>query len=123
LRGDIALRAPDGTLLAHETRVALCRCGQSANKPFCDGSHHQAAFHDPGAIGEKTLRPAEPGAPATLVVTPTENGPIEVLGAFSICDASGETCKDGGRAYLCRCGASANKPFCDGTHSKIGFRG
>ena len=48
---------------------------------------------------------------------------IEVLGAFSICDASGETCKDGGRAYLCRCGASANKPFCDGTHSKIGFRG
>ncbi|MFN8505102.1 CDGSH iron-sulfur domain-containing protein [Kouleothrix sp.] len=123
LRGDIALRAPDGTLLAHETRVALCRCGQSANKPFCDGSHHQAAFHDPGAIGEKTLRPAEPGVPATLVVTPTENGPIEVLGAFSICDASGETCKDGGRAYLCRCGASANKPFCDGTHSKIGFRG
>jgi uncharacterized Fe-S cluster protein YjdI len=46
VRGDIQITAPDGSLILHDTRVALCRCGTSKNKPFCDGSHSKADFRD-----------------------------------------------------------------------------
>ena len=39
VRGLIQLRSADGSLVAEDTRMALCRCGQSENKPFCDNSH------------------------------------------------------------------------------------
>lgn len=52
-----------------------------------------------------------------------ENGPIEVTGNFEIIDVNGERIKKEGPVFLCRCGGSANKPFCDGTHKKTGFAG
>ena len=50
------------------------------------------------------------------------NGPYIVEGEFTLTDANGQavTVK---KAALCRCGGSTTKPFCDGTHSKIGFQG
>lgn len=58
-----------------------------------------------------------------VVITAYENGPYVVKGDVTILDADGEPYDVGERASvaLCRCGASRNKPFCDGTHSKIGF--
>jgi 3-phenylpropionate/trans-cinnamate dioxygenase ferredoxin subunit len=54
----------------------------------------------------------------------TENGPYKVTGAIELLDASGTPVATQGTAvFLCRCGGSTNKPFCDGTHSKIGFQG
>ena len=44
LRGQIAVIAADGTSYEPRDRVTLCRCGYSANKPFCDGSHVAASF-------------------------------------------------------------------------------
>jgi uncharacterized Fe-S cluster protein YjdI len=44
VRGDITLKLPDGTLVRHDTRLALCRCGHSKNKPYCDNSHIEADF-------------------------------------------------------------------------------
>jgi hypothetical protein len=44
LRGNIEIQHPDGMVLLHDTRVALCRCGASKAKPFCDGSHTQISF-------------------------------------------------------------------------------
>jgi len=44
MRGNFELKNHDGTVLPRRTRVALCRCGQSKNKPFCDGSHRTCAF-------------------------------------------------------------------------------
>lgn len=44
VRGDIGLRLPGGDELMRETRVALCRCGHSENKPFCDNSHERVGF-------------------------------------------------------------------------------
>jgi CDGSH-type Zn-finger protein len=52
------------------------------------------------------------------------NGPLRVEGDFTICDASGNAFGLAGRTVisLCRCGHSANKPFCDGAHNKMGFK-
>jgi uncharacterized Fe-S cluster protein YjdI len=48
VRGEIRILAQDRTLLREDTRVALCRCGSSANKPFCDGSHRRVGFRTGG---------------------------------------------------------------------------
>ena len=52
------------------------------------------------------------------------NGPIRIEGNFSVVDAEGTAFGLGGRTMiaLCRCGHSANKPFCDGAHAREGFR-
>jgi uncharacterized Fe-S cluster protein YjdI len=47
VRGDVRLVTEDGTEIARDTRVALCRCGQSRRQPLCDGSHRAAGFRDP----------------------------------------------------------------------------
>jgi uncharacterized Fe-S cluster protein YjdI len=44
VRGDVTLVLQNGTAVRHDTRVALCRCGHSQNKPFCDNSHKTAGF-------------------------------------------------------------------------------
>ena len=55
-------------------------------------------------------------------ITATENGPYLVPGNATFTDADGNEQKTPGKAIaLCRCGQSANKPFCDGTHKKVGF--
>ncbi len=50
VRGRIELMSADGTTRLEDVRMALCRCGQSHNKPFCDNSHFYAGFDDPGAV-------------------------------------------------------------------------
>ena len=57
-------------------------------------------------------------------VTVRDNGPLRIEGDFELCDMSGEKFGAPGREYisLCRCGQSSNKPFCDGTHTKVGFQ-
>ena len=52
------------------------------------------------------------------------NGPLRVTGAFGITDAAGAAFDLAGRSTvsLCRCGHSANKPFCDGAHNMAGFK-
>ena len=51
-----------------------------------------------------------------------DNGPYVVQGEFELVDAAGNPVPVK-KAALCRCGGSTTKPFCDGTHSKIGFQG
>jgi len=101
-------------------RAALCRCGASKNKPFCDNSHQAAEFRDSGAVGDTGLAEIDSGGP--LVVKRIPDGPIEVSGNFSIRAGSGRKAWSGRKAYLCRCGQSANKPFCDGAHKDAGFK-
>jgi 3-phenylpropionate/trans-cinnamate dioxygenase ferredoxin subunit len=60
---------------------------------------------------------------AAVTIRACANGPYEVSGLASIVADDGSLLKEGEMAYLCRCGASARKPFCDGTHTKIGFQG
>jgi 3-phenylpropionate/trans-cinnamate dioxygenase ferredoxin subunit len=61
---------------------------------------------------------------ADVQVIPTENGPYKVTGPLELLDPDGNPIPvPGPTFFLCRCGGSTNKPFCDGTHSKIGFQG
>ena len=59
---------------------------------------------------------------ADVRITATKNGPYKVEGSIDL--FYGETRVDTNQptVFLCRCGASSKKPFCDGTHSKIGFQ-
>jgi CDGSH-type Zn-finger protein len=58
----------------------------------------------------------------SVKITIRNNGPYVVEGDFTLVDAEGNEVPLAKRA-LCRCGGSTMKPFCDGTHSKIGFQG
>ena len=58
-----------------------------------------------------------------LSVQVMPNGPLEVTGPLKIALPDGTEKEEPGPAYLCRCGGSANKPYCDGTHLKNGFKG
>jgi CDGSH-type Zn-finger protein len=59
---------------------------------------------------------------AAVTITPLENGPYLVNGPVTVLDADGSKYQvDRSTIALCRCGGSTSKPFCDGTHSKIGF--
>jgi len=55
VRGHVRITAADGTIIREATRVALCRCGQSENKPFCDLSHRKIGFRTSEA-GEPSER-------------------------------------------------------------------
>jgi len=174
---------------------ALCRCGHSASKPFCDGTHKKIGFdgtetasREPyrkqakdldgpsytltdaeafcagadfcqanntvwkqvagtqdAAVRANFLRQVgncpsgrlaafergsgastEPALPRSIGVTehPSEraSGPLWVRGGIPVIAADGFAYEVRNRVTLCRCGASANKPFCDGSHYKIGFR-
>ena len=61
----------------------------------------------------------EPLLPAAIAVA--DDGPLWVTGGVEVALAGGESLETRNRVTLCRCGASANKPLCDGTHTTIGF--
>jgi CDGSH-type Zn-finger protein/uncharacterized Fe-S cluster protein YjdI len=119
--GPLALHAP--LAVAGQDagyRATLCRCGASQHKPFCDGSHAAAGFTATGEPPTKESQPlARRGGP--LEVAPQPNGPLKLSGAHEIVSGTGRTVERATESYLCRCGASKNKPFCDGSHRRIGF--
>ncbi len=184
------LRVSNGEAIATTPVMALCRCGGSARKPFCDATHKKNGFsgekvsdgsadqrddyrgkritiHDNRAICAhaerctdglasvfkygsepwidpdgaqvqaiiETIRACPSGAlsysidgvaaedpPRGPQITVTKDGPYEVLGGVSLPDQSWAQGVSTEHYTLCRCGASKNKPFCDGTHGSIGFK-
>ena len=176
-------------------KFALCRCGHSSNKPFCDGTHKTigfdgtetasrqdfldraqmfdgpdlalldvpelcafARFCDPnGQVWSQVSRSDDPNVRAEFITQvhncpsgrlvvwdkergqalepefepaigfvedPVErcSGPISLRGKIRLRSADGHEYEERNRATLCRCGASKNKPFCDGSHASIGFQ-
>jgi CDGSH-type Zn-finger protein/uncharacterized Fe-S cluster protein YjdI len=101
-------------------RATLCRCGQSNNKPWCDGSHVAAKFV---ASGEPPTGSVDPLVTRNgpVQVTPLHNGPLQVRGNLEVCAGTGRTVARILEARLCRCGQSKNKPFCDLSHVAAGF--
>ena len=116
VRADLAL---DGEKAGF--RATLCRCGASKRKPFCDKSHKYIGFEATGEPPEKnTPRLAVRDGP--LAIDPEIDGPLQVTGNLEILSGTGRSIACVEKTRLCRCGGSANKPFCDGTHRRIGFR-
>ena len=101
-------------------RATFCRCGQSKNKPWCDGSHHEAGFEATGEPETISLDPLQV-RDGPLQVDPLKNGPLKVTGNLEICAGTGRVVKRVDSAMLCRCGHSKQKPFCDGSHRAAGF--
>lgn len=190
-----AVHSEHGEPLAWETterletkeRYALCRCGQSERKPFCDGTHARVGFAaDESATGTYVERSRVLGGTAITVrddrsicvhagfcgtrvtnvwkqvplteestvraqviamvencpsgaltyrfegddvepflataIAVTDDGPLWVTGGIPVTTADGVVLETRNRVTLCRCGASANKPMCDGSHKEAGFR-
>lgn len=120
VRGDLEIEGAPEDAPGLKFRAALCRCGRSRNKPFCDNSHETAGFRDSAAVGKSGDADAGSGGP--LQINPSKDGPLLLSGNVSILSGSGRSSWKGSRVALCRCGSSNNKPFCDGQHKKVGFK-
>lgn len=180
----------EGKSISAGKNAALCRCGGSANKPFCDGAHTKNGFSDKtlsdGSLNKRvnyigklitihdnrefcahagictnnlssvfkykeepwidpdaatvnevidTVVKCPSGALSYTIddieqsdndtpplITVTKNGPYAITGYIELADQQlGDGCS-AQRYTLCRCGASKNKPFCDGSHWDIDFK-
>ena len=125
VRTPLRVRGPGAEDEVEKPKAALCRCGASANKPFCDGAHRDLEFRAAGPIDtaraiSESDRTADEAA-GELVVTAHANGPLHFDGVVEIGGDGHEGSARFRQPWLCRCGASANKPFCDGSHKTSGF--
>ncbi|NND70130.1 MAG: hypothetical protein HKN43_00985 [Rhodothermales bacterium] len=122
--GNIGIIDHEGSQIAAGTRFALCRCGHSSNKPFCDNSHKKHDFSAGTELGEGGIKPVEDFTDGEeLVITTSENGPLLFNGPMHIQNSDGSDARSGMKSALCRCGQSDNKPFCTGAHRTAGFVG
>ena len=117
--GDLDIEDAPDDVPGLKFRAALCRCGQSNNKPYCDNSHETAGFQDYGAVGMTGDGTDESGG--RLEIRFAKDGPVLVSGNLTVRASTGRAAWHGKKAAFCRCGGSANKPFCDGAHKKNGF--
>jgi CDGSH-type Zn-finger protein/uncharacterized Fe-S cluster protein YjdI len=115
IAGDITVE--DGE---SETRVTLCRCGLSKNKPFCDYSHVEGGFEATGEPKAKTSPMSDERGNAVRAFR-IPDGPLKVEGNVELTTGTGLKIGTHKKAFLCRCGASKNKPYCDGSHKDAGF--
>jgi CDGSH-type Zn-finger protein/uncharacterized Fe-S cluster protein YjdI len=120
VKGDVRIVNGHGETLLEDTRVALCRCGHSRNKPLCDGHHEKARFAAEGALTEAHLGGGEAGPSdgGELIIRAVDPGPLTIKGSVELRGDQSEGCAHVRVGALCCCGKSKNKPFCDGSHAE-----
>jgi len=189
-----SVKYEQGAKYPPQAQYALCRCGRSSTKPFCDGTHSKVAFDGTETASRKPYREqasviqgptmsltdaeslcafarfCDPNGKVWNLVNETEDpdarknfvretcdcpsgrlvawdnatgkpvephfepsialledpakgcsGPIWLRGGVQVIGADGHRYEVRNRVTLCRCGASQNKPFCDGAHASTGF--
>jgi len=117
--GNITLVHEDGSV-QYANHLSLCRCGHSAGKPICDEQHLDNEFLNSGKIHEVSEFAAS-NRPSKITISCIKDGPITFRGRMRLHNQFGQECIKM-RGSLCRCGQSASKPFCDGSHSRTGFK-
>ena len=123
IEGEIEVIGSDGAPIKKAAQLWLCRCGKSENKPFCDGAHKLTGFTDAASVSsDYRIKKPESGTPdENLRLTLKSDGPIACFGQTRIAGNDGSAWV-GDQANLCRCGQSTSKPFCDGSHDRVGFK-
>jgi CDGSH-type Zn-finger protein len=119
LTGNITLVNEDGTV-QYANHLTLCRCGGSGSKPICSGAHLEKEFLNPGKISEASEIAASQ-RPSKITLSCVKDGPITFRGRLRLHNQFNQECVKM-RGSLCRCGQSASKPFCDGSHARTGFK-
>ncbi|MBG1231228.1 CDGSH iron-sulfur domain-containing protein [Aestuariivirga litoralis] len=119
--GPLALNAEADVAGEKGLRFTLCRCGASRHKPFCDGSHTEEGFTASGEPAPKNFKALEMRN-GPIIVDPTLDGPLHITGNLEVVTGTGKTINKVKDTWLCRCGHSANKPYCDGSHKAAGFK-
>ena len=119
LTGNITLVLEDGSV-QYANHLSLCRCGYSGTKPTCNGEHLDKEFLNPGKISEASEIAASQ-RPSKITVSCIKDGPVTFRGRLRLHNQFGQECVKM-RGSLCRCGQSASKPFCDGSHTRTGFK-
>ncbi len=100
---------------AKEVGAAVARCPSGAlHIPSSPSTESRPLSPPPTASEDST-------PPHTVQIELLTDGPVRVEGPVRIQTESGEVIEKAGRVHLCRCGASAKKPFCDGSHRECGF--
>lgn len=119
ITGNITLVNEDGSV-QYANHLTLCRCGYSNSKPTCDNQHLEMEFLHSGKILEASEVPAS-SRPSKITISCIKDGPVTFRGRLKLRSQFGQECVKM-RGSLCRCGQSASKPFCDGSHDRVGFK-
>ena len=118
-KGNLKIAGESSEFILKETRVALCRCGQSKNKPLCDGSHREIEFTAESALTPAALERDDGDKPesCSLTIRVSDPGPLMIRGSVELTSEGSNNCAHVRTGALCCCGRSKNKPFCDGSHA------
>ncbi len=119
ITGNLTIVSEEGSV-SYANHIDLCRCGKSKTGPSCDSQHLDAEFLHSGRMQEISDT-ASSSRPSKITLSCNKNGPVTFHGRLRLHNSMGQECIKM-RGALCRCGQSANKPFCDGSHEKTGFR-
>lgn len=119
---DITLQNANDELVLKDKEFALCRCGLSKNKPFCDGSH-KTLEEDMKQTFTDECEEDISDVSGDLTITVKANAMYSFKGPVTIFSRDGLSKTTRTKGALCRCGASEKKPFCDAQHKKCGFTG
>src|SRR5918997_2842439 len=95
---------------------------RNAPIPVLGGRAAARLGHSIGVLGVWPPDGTGDGTMANVTITVRKDGPYLVSGAVELRDADGNVYPAMETVALCRCGVSTKKPFCDGTHSKVGFQ-
>jgi len=119
VRGKLRIKDDRGETILEDSRAALCRCGQSKNRPLCDGSHADGGFSASGELTPAALerRDGDEPEPGDLSIQVSDPGPLMIRGSVQIHGENHDACCHVRVGALCCCGKSKNKPFCDGSHA------
>ncbi len=117
---DITLQDADANIILKDKEFALCRCGLSKNKPFCDGTHKTKELKMTQTFNDERKEDIN-GIVGDLIITVKTNAMYSIKGPVTIFSRDGLSKTTRTKAALCRCGFSEKKPFCDAKHKKCGF--